>query len=108
MRLKLAGGDRSELVAFFTLAYVITWGLYFAADATLASGLRVPLSYLGVFTPGLLALWLTRRADGSPGVVALLQRLVHWRVPARGYVLALSYLATIQLTVPFVYRALPA
>ena len=95
----------NPLVAFFTLAYVITWGLYFVADSTLASGLRGPLFYLGVFTPGLLALWLTRRADGSPGVVALLQRLVHWRVPARWYVFALTYIATIKLTVALLYRA---
>jgi membrane protease YdiL (CAAX protease family) len=95
----------NPLVAFFSLAYVLTWGLYFAADATVAPGLRGLLFYLGVFTPGLLALWLTRRADGSPGVVALLQRLVHWRVPARWYVFALAYMATIKLTVALLYRA---
>src|SRR2546430_15357880 len=49
---------------------------------------------------------LFRSADGSPGVVALLQRLVHWRVPARWYVFALTYIATIKLTVALLYRAL--
>ena len=96
----------NPVALFFFLAYVITWGLYFAANSTSAAGLRGLLFYLGVFTPGLLALWLTRRADGSPGVVALLQRLVHWRVPARWYVFALAYVATIKLTVAFLYRAL--
>jgi len=91
---------------FFFLAYAITWGLYFAANATSAPALRGLLFYLGVFTPGLLALWLTRRADGSPGVVALLQRLVQWRVSARWYVFALTYIATIKLTVALLYRAL--
>ncbi len=95
----------NPLVAFFTLAYVITWGLDFAADSTVAPGLRTSLFYLGVFTPGLLALWLTRRADGSAGVFALLQRLVHWRVQPRWYVFAFTYVATIKLTVALLYRA---
>ncbi len=94
------------MALFFFLAYAITWGLYFAANSTSTPGLRGLLFYLGVFTPGLLALWLTRRADGSPGVVALLQRLVQWRVPARWYVFALMYIATIKLTVALLYRAI--
>ena len=94
------------MALFFFLAYAITWCLYFAADSTLPPGLRGPLVYLGVFTPGLLALWFTRRGEGSPGVVALLQRLVHWRVPARWYVFAVTYIATIKLTVALLYRAL--
>src|SRR5438876_813409 len=95
----------NSVVAFFTLAYVITWVLYLAADSTLAPGLRVPVFYVGVFTPGLLALWLTGRAEGSPGVVALLQRLVRWQVPARWYVFALTYVAAVKLAVALLYRA---
>jgi membrane protease YdiL (CAAX protease family) len=95
----------NPVVAFFTLAYVITWGLYLAADSTLAPGLHVPLFYLGVFTPGLLALWLTGRAEGFPGVVALLRRLVRWQVPARWYVFALTYIAAVKLAVALLYRA---
>src|SRR2546425_7223959 len=96
----------NSVALFFFLAYAIRWGLYCAANAASAPGLRGLLFYVGVFTPGLLALWLPRRADGSPGVVALLQRLVHWRVPARWYVFALTYIATIKLTVALLYRAL--
>src|SRR2546425_13350822 len=89
----------NSVALFFFLAYAITWGLYFAANATSAPGLRGLLFYVGVFTPGLLALWLTRRADGSPGVVALLQRLIHWRGPSRWDVFAPSFIATIKLIV---------
>lgn len=95
----------NPLVPFFAAAYLITWGVYLAAGATSVPGLRGLLVYFGVFTPGLLALWFTHRAEGSPGVVALLQRLIRWDVPARWYVFALTYVATIKLTVALLYRA---
>jgi len=94
----------NPVASFFILAYAITWGLYFAASSTSAPGLSGLLVYLGVFTPGLLALWITRRAEGTTGVFALLQRLVHWRVPARWYVFALTYIAAVKLTVALLYR----
>jgi hypothetical protein len=95
----------NPLVTFFILAYIITWGLYLAADSTSVPSLRTFLLYSGVFTPGLLALWFTRRAEGFRGLVALLRRLIQWQVPARWYIFALTYLATVKLTVALLYRA---
>jgi len=46
----------------------------------------------------------SRRARGRRGVRALLSRLFQWRVSARWYVFAFSYMAAIKLTVAIVHR----
>jgi CAAX protease family protein len=100
-------GTRRSLpgsLGFFVVAFVVSWGFWLAARATPAPGLRWLLLYLGVFTPGLVALWLTGRATGRPGVVALLRRLVDWQLPARWYVFAVSYMAVVKLTVAASHR----
>jgi hypothetical protein len=92
------------LLRFFLLAYAVSWSLWFAAAATPAPTLRGPLVLLGVFTPGLLALALTHRAEGPSGVTALLKRLVQWRVPAGWYLFALTYVAAVKLSVAVLHR----
>jgi hypothetical protein len=92
------------LLRFFLLAYAVSWSLWFAAAATPAPALRGPLVLLGVFTPGLLALALTLRAEGPSGVAALLRRLVRWRVSARWYLFALTYVAAVKLIVAVLHR----
>src|SRR6185295_648497 len=49
------------------------------------------LLYLGTFAPSLVALGLTARAEGSPGVLALLGRAFKWQVETRWYVFAVAY-----------------
>lgn len=90
---------------FFVITYIVTWGSWFAASITPAAGPRGVLFLLGTFTPGFVALWLTGRATGRSGVVALLRRLIDWQVPARWYVFAASYIAVVKLTVALVHRA---
>lgn len=100
-------GSRRSLpdsLGFFVVTFVVSWGFWLAARETSAAGLRWLLLYLGVFTPGFVALWLTGRTTRRPGVVALLRRLIDWQVPARWYAFALGYMALVKLTVAALHR----
>ena len=72
---------------FFFLAFAVMRTLFFTVAT--AVSVRTPLGYglalLGTYSPGLVALWLTARAEGSVGVRALLGRIAKWQVPARWY-----------------------
>lgn len=103
------------LLKFFFITFAVTWPC-FSAVALLSAGaaaavpalvgLRMPLLFLGIFAPSLVALSLTARAEGSAGVFELLRRLVQWRVPARWYVFAVAYMAAIKLAVALLHRVL--
>ncbi|HEV8524419.1 MAG TPA: CPBP family intramembrane glutamic endopeptidase [Terriglobales bacterium] len=95
----------TALLTFFVVTYMVAWGFFLAASITPAAGPRGLLFLLGTFTPGFVALWFTGRATGRSGVTALLRRLIDWRVPARWYVFAVSYIAVVKLTVALVHRA---
>ncbi len=74
------------LVKFFLLTYAMMWTCFFtvvAARIPVGTPLGVLLIHLGAYSPSLVALWLTARAEGSSGVRALLGRILQWRVPAR-------------------------
>ena len=59
---------------------------------------------LGVFAPSLVALSLTVRSEGAAGALALLRRVVQWRVAARWYLFAVTYIAAIKLVVALIHR----
>jgi len=100
------------LTSFFLLTYALTWTCFITAGAIGAGGagspalasLRLPLLLLGSFAPSLVAVWLTARAEGRAGAVALLGRLWKWRVGLRWYVFALGYMATVKIGVALVHR----
>ena len=102
-----------SLLKFFSLTYAVTWTCFIAAAAVsdpaastvpALAGFRGPLFLLGTFAPSLVALWVTSRAEGGAGTLALLRRLFEWRVAARWYVFAVGYMAAIKLAVALVYR----
>lgn len=102
-----------SILTFFSLSFALSWVLWFAARAILlrsstpATGLLGELPFLpGVFAPAIVALALTWRAEGQRGVSALLRRLFQWRVPARWYAFAVSYVALIDLATALVHRML--
>lgn len=92
------------MIFYFGLVYAISWALYFAADASTAPALRTVLVYLGVFTPGIVALQFTYRERGPNGVRALLARLIQWDVGARWFGLALLFMFTVKLIVALAVR----
>lgn len=89
---------------FFALTFALTWTSWSAARALPA--LQGPLLYLGIFAPAIVALALTAYRDGREGVVALLRRLVEYRVGARWYVFAFGFMAAIKLAAAVIHRAL--
>src|SRR5437773_184821 len=102
-----------SLLKFFALTYIVSWILWIVVAAILRrtasqpSGLQAISGFLyllGVFTPALMALALTARADGRAGTLALLRRTVKWSVGARWYVFAVGYMAAIKLAAALVLR----
>ena len=94
------------LVQFFFLTFALAWATFFAAGALDNGTLRGLLIVVGAFTPSVVALWLTARAEGKEGVLALLRRIAAWRVDARWYVFAAGYLGLIKLAVALAHRLL--
>jgi uncharacterized protein len=88
--------NRHPLVAFFVMAYAITWGmtaLFFVVIGGFGLQLPPSVSYviglLPGFGPAIAALIMTAVIAGKAGVGQLLRRLVQWRVGLRWYLLVL-------------------
>ena len=97
----------SLVVRFFLLTYIVTWACWIpvvAAHTPAGLPLRTALWLLGVFAPSLVALALTARNEGAKGVQALLGRIFQWRVGARWYLFAVSYMAAIKVGVALLHR----
>lgn len=75
---------KHPLIAFFVLAYLLTWWIY--PLLRFSPLLGIP----GLFGPALAAIIMAAVAGGKSGVRALLSRVVLWRVGVRWYVIALG------------------
>ena len=105
----------SALLKFFFLTYAVTWACFITVvkishgQARGSSALALVSGFLlllGTFAPSLVALWITARTEGRPGVSALLRRVVQWQVGARWYLFAIGYLPAIKLSVALVHRVM--
>jgi membrane protease YdiL (CAAX protease family) len=104
-----------SLLKFFLLTYAVTWACFITlvrishgpapAAPTLAL-VRGFLLLLGTFAPSLVALGITARAEGRPGVRALLRRILQWQVGTRWCLFAIAYLPAIKLSVALVHRVM--
>ena len=98
----------ASLFLFFTLAFALMW-ILFLAVALIPIPARSPLGggliLFGAFAPALAAVAVTYRTEGRASVVALLRRIVQWRVAAKYYVFALGFMVAIKLTAALIYRA---
>jgi uncharacterized protein len=92
------------MVLYFTMVFAVTWSLWFAAYAIPTPVVRPLLFYLGVFTPGIVALAMTYRARGVGGVQQLLARLVKGDVGAGWIAFALLFIASVKLIVAVIMR----
>jgi CAAX protease family protein len=92
-----------RLLRFLLLAFGGTWGAW-SAWAHMVTALRWPVFYIGVFAPGIVALWLTWQENGQAGVRSLIGRLFQWQTSVRWYVFALGYIAAIKLIAAFIIR----
>ncbi len=75
---------RHPLVAFFALAYALTWWVYPLLYLSPLLGL------LGMFGPALAAILVTALTEGRAGVGLLLRRVWHWRVPLPWWAVSLG------------------
>lgn len=95
------------VVTFFVLSCAVMWACFISV-AVAAIPARSPLGtvlvHLGAFSPSLVALWLTARAEGSTGVRTLLEPILQWRVAAHWYLFAVGYIPAIKLSAALVHR----
>jgi membrane protease YdiL (CAAX protease family) len=82
---------RFPLVAYFVLAYALTWWVYPLLRISPLIGI------FGLFGPALAAIIVTGVTDGRRGVRILLSRVVRWRVPVPWYLVALGLPAALAL-----------
>jgi uncharacterized protein len=93
---------RIHLVAFFFLAFTLSWSVWI--PAALASRGLFPLQIsplltdlLGTFGPSLAALIVLSVTSGAKGVGSLLRRLLLWRVGLQWYAFVLLWPALLSL-----------
>jgi uncharacterized protein len=86
---------RYPLFFFFLLSFVLTWGYFWLIWAPL--GLPDSLIALGGFGPAVSAFLVLGITSGKPGVLRLLRSIVHWRVGAQWYLVALLGLPILNL-----------
>lgn len=97
-------------VKFFLLTYVISWSCWIAAigisgpkrfDDSVIPGI---LLLAGTFAPALCGLMLTAYAEGKPGVMSMLSRMLQGGVGLRWFLFAILYMPIIKGMVALSYR----
>jgi CAAX protease family protein len=93
---------KHPLIAFFVLAYLLTWWIYPLLKFSPLLGI------FGLFGPALAAIIMAAVTEGKSGVKALLSRVVRWRVGVRWYVIALGLPTVLSLATAGLYYLLGA
>jgi CAAX protease family protein len=88
---------KHPLIAFFVLAYLLTWWIY--PLLRFSPLLGIP----GLFGPALAAIIMAAGTGGKSGVKQLLSRVVLWRVGVRWYVIALGLPTVLSLAAAGMY-----
>ena len=100
-------------VAFVVLTFILSWLLWLAAAVTLGweispqsprMAIGAPIYLLGVWAPAIVGVALTARAEGKPGVSALLRRMITAPVEGRLFFFALGYFVAIRFAAALLYR----
>jgi hypothetical protein len=82
---------KHPLIAFFVLAYLLTWWIYPVLKISPLLGI------FGLFGPALAAMIMAAITGGKAGLKALLSRVVRWRVGLPWYVIALGLPTVLSL-----------
>jgi membrane protease YdiL (CAAX protease family) len=92
-------GTRSvfPLVAFFALAYALSWLILVPAGLGLLPDSADILAWLAPFGPAVAAFVVTALTGGRPAVGQLLRRMVQWRVGVHWYLLILFGVPLVEL-----------
>ena len=94
--------ERRPLIAFFVLAYALTWPLIPLVSVSPLWG------FPALFGPALAAVIVAAITDGRAGLRDLLSRLVRWRVGTRWYAVALGLPMLLALTAAGLHLVLGA
>jgi uncharacterized protein len=92
--------DLRALVAFFVLAYALSWSWAIslaAAHQVVRRGVAWPTHYPSLLGPAIAAVVVTAWTMGRPGLRDLGARLVRWRVAPRWWLVAVSPFAFLAL-----------
>jgi uncharacterized protein len=82
---------KHPLIAFFVLAYLLTWWIYPVLKISPLLGI------FGLFGPALAAMIMAAVGGGKAGLKALLSRTVRWRVGLPWYAIALGLPTVLSL-----------
>jgi membrane protease YdiL (CAAX protease family) len=82
---------KHPLIAFFVLAYLLTWWIYPVLK------LSPLLGIFGLFGPALAAMIMAAVTGGKVGLKALLSRVVRWRIALPWYLIALGLPTVLSL-----------
>jgi uncharacterized protein len=85
------------LVAFFALAYALSWLILVPAGLGLLPDSAGILAWLAPFGPAVAAFVVTALTGGRPAVGQLLRRMVQWRVGIHWYLLILFGVPLVEL-----------
>jgi membrane protease YdiL (CAAX protease family) len=85
------------LVAFFALAYALSWLILVPAGLGLLPDSAGILAWLAPFGPAMAAFVVTALTGGRPAVGQLLRRMVQWRVGIHWYLLILFGVPLVEL-----------
>jgi uncharacterized protein len=88
---------KHPLIAFFVLAYLLTWWIYPLLKFSPLLGI------FGLFGPALAAIIMAAVTEGKAGVKALLSRVVRWRVGLPWYAIALGLPTVLSLATAALY-----
>jgi len=85
------------LIAFFALAYALSWLILVPASLGLLPDSAGILAWLAPFGPAVAAFVVTALTGGRPAVGQLLRRMVQWRVGIHWYLLILFGVPLLEL-----------
>ncbi len=85
------------LVAYFVLAYALSWLILVPAGLGLLPDSAGILAWLAPFGPAVAAFVVTALTGGRPAVGQLLRRMVQWRVGVGWYLLVLIGIPLVEL-----------
>ena len=85
------------LVAYFVLAYALSWLILVPAGLGLLPDSAGILAWVAPFGPAVAAFVVTALTSGRPAVGQLLRRMVQWRVGIRWYLLVLFGVPLVEL-----------
>jgi membrane protease YdiL (CAAX protease family) len=100
------------IVIFFSLTFAMSWSLFIAAasvSGAVQSGspfstFGYVIYLIGVFTPALVAIFLSWREQRRVGVIALLSQVLRAPSHFAWYLFAASYFLVIKLLAALIYR----